>query len=180
MSDSKAAPGFPYDHLAVLGIDKLKPYIPTVPSKARCLEVWERVRQVRASNDEDKWREYDAAWDVHRQLVEALIPHPTCCEDAKHLFAWCYTNDEGEVVGTPVWKQNFHQTFPLSRQPDTVFKAIHFCPFCGVKLPELRRKAEPPPKVCETDGYYCFVCEERADCCYCCPEIGAWEVVPPV
>jgi hypothetical protein len=28
MSDSKAAPGFPYDHLAILGFERLKRYIP--------------------------------------------------------------------------------------------------------------------------------------------------------
>jgi hypothetical protein len=28
MSDSKAAPGFPYDHLAILGFDRLKRYVP--------------------------------------------------------------------------------------------------------------------------------------------------------
>jgi hypothetical protein len=28
MTDSKAAPGFPYDHLAILGFDRLKRYVP--------------------------------------------------------------------------------------------------------------------------------------------------------
>ncbi|HXX68377.1 MAG TPA: hypothetical protein VEK07_14400 [Polyangiaceae bacterium] len=28
MSESKAAPGFPYDHLAVLGFEKLQRYVP--------------------------------------------------------------------------------------------------------------------------------------------------------
>ena len=33
MSESKAAPGFPYDHLAVLGFEKLRRYVPpTRPS----------------------------------------------------------------------------------------------------------------------------------------------------
>jgi hypothetical protein len=32
MSESKAAPGFPYDHLAILGFDRLKRYVPPVKS----------------------------------------------------------------------------------------------------------------------------------------------------
>ena len=32
MSESKAAPGFPYDHLAVLGFDRLKRYVPPMKS----------------------------------------------------------------------------------------------------------------------------------------------------
>lgn len=32
MSESKAAPGFPYDHLAILGFDRLKRYVPPAKS----------------------------------------------------------------------------------------------------------------------------------------------------
>ncbi len=32
MSESKAAPGFPYDHLAILGFDRLKRYVPPMKS----------------------------------------------------------------------------------------------------------------------------------------------------
>ena len=34
MSESKAAPGFPYDHLAILGFDRLKRYVPPMKSPA--------------------------------------------------------------------------------------------------------------------------------------------------
>jgi hypothetical protein len=34
MSESKAAPGFPYDHLAILGFDRLKRYVPPLKSPA--------------------------------------------------------------------------------------------------------------------------------------------------
>jgi len=46
MSESKAAPGFPYDHLAVLGFDKLKRYVPPMPP--------EGAPRVRPPPDEDE------------------------------------------------------------------------------------------------------------------------------
>lgn len=35
MSESKAAPGFPYDHLAILGFEKLKRYVPPARSRSK-------------------------------------------------------------------------------------------------------------------------------------------------
>jgi hypothetical protein len=45
MSESKAAPGFPYDHLAILGFDRLKRYVPPVKSSG--------VPPARPAPDED-------------------------------------------------------------------------------------------------------------------------------
>jgi|HubBroStandDraft_3_1064219.scaffolds.fasta_scaffold1357503_2 hypothetical protein len=55
MSESKAAPGFPYDHLAILGFDRLKRYVPPMksPPAPQSRPAAEEDETATPSSDED-------------------------------------------------------------------------------------------------------------------------------
>ncbi len=55
--------------------------------------------------------------------------------------------------------------------------AVSFCPFCGARVPGVRRRAELPPRVMVIvdGGYYCDTCGERLDACDCPSPETMWE-----
>jgi hypothetical protein len=53
-----------------------------------------------------------------------------------------------------------------------------YCPFCGQRLPEIQRRADPPAKVCVPDGEgYCLTCGKRLRECRCAWPEEQWEPV---
>lgn len=91
------------------------------------------------------------------------LPRPKCCKKAGELnymgepriYFWVSAEDENDRG----WR---------------MLGYISFCPWCGVKLPEMV-KTGVPPKPWEPDlvcrivdgGYYCDTCHERLDNCTC-------------
>ena len=58
-----------------------------------------------------------------------------------------------------------------------VWRAAHFCPYCGEKLPRLRLKAQLPEPLRIMGDYGCGNCGERWGDCTCNPIESAWECV---
>lgn len=55
---------------------------------------------------------------------------------------------------------------------------VLFCPHCGKRLPEIkRRKTDKPICVVIDGGYYCSTCRERLTECECYPPEYAWDSV---
>jgi ADP-ribose pyrophosphatase YjhB (NUDIX family) len=75
------------------------------------------------------------------------------------------------------WRANY----PIKGNGYTSVEAST-CPFCGTKLPAFTLKKEPPPDVCQSDGYYCALCQERLISCMCSHPFSVYEAVdaPPV
>lgn len=106
---------------------------------------------------------------------------PNCCEKAKvgavllqFGFDDIYKSREGQEDRKPRW-------VVLGMNDERWYPAFHdasFCPFCGQKLPEIKRREKPISPICKvTDGgYYCDTCGERLHACKCYPCEFAWEI----
>lgn len=111
---------------------------------------------------------------------------PKCCAAIQESKAVRLYHDDYELVedgdklSPPKWMIEGLQKDSrghYDRSFRTVCEAF-FCPFCGTKLPEVQKKAEPPKdKVCViTDGgYYCDTCSKRGNECDCLPQVALWE-----
>ncbi len=132
---------------------------------------------------------------LHRAM--RTIPQPVCCFEAKNQRAifWRLDEDrygEGRVPTTGFWHillaPNFlgydHtvlSSFFRGRydHEEKLFKII-VCPFCGEKMPKVRRKAELPSPILNWDpeNGYCKTCKDRCCNCTCFPPEAAYEPVP--
>ena len=86
--------------------------------------------------------------------IRGAIPNPFCCSTVAAMKDGCVQvqmlNDQ------PAWVSiEYKLKFELIRK-------VHYCPFCGTKLPEFQQKADPPDQDL--------------------PEIAAWEAkdAPPI
>jgi hypothetical protein len=106
---------------------------------------------------------------------------PSCCDKSRNarvvrlgydLEMLCIAGDERTEETPPKWLVTGKNS-----EGFTVIEQAFFCPFCGEKLPALRKKREQPPLVMRiTDGgYYCDTCGERANPCECSPPEECWE-----
>lgn len=95
---------------------------------------------------------------------------PRCCDSATRTRTVVLRYSEeamyrsrGQGGHTPRWTINGHEA--------------SFCPFCGDRLPAVRRRAVQPELVCRVSdgGYYCDTCGERLNCCGCAAPEAAWE-----
>lgn len=131
------------------------------------------------------WQEADESWDFewHKEFEELLaardaereaeLPHPDCCADARHIFAKIANSGE-----EPYWRLYFEKAIyqqPRHRSSPDTEKRVHFCPFCGTKLPELQLKSNPPPRIYDlADEYVCGGCHGKHLCICSAPE-SVWE-----
>ncbi len=137
-----------------------------------------RLQELRLHPDFDTIRETDEWLDVasfRRAEILSELPVPFCCP----LIA-------GARVAAPDYKDapKWGALYKVHSN-GTRWVDVHFCPFCGTKLPKLVLKATPPPQVCVSDSpfsVHCGVCHERGDDCYCSHPLSVYEAegAPPV
>jgi len=146
-------------------------------------DLWTQLREARKRDPHEEKIKTQALRRLRNEEIEAELPHPQCCADAKkYIFAYRLINMQSEEVlngGVPVWKNTFNTVW---RGGDfyRVSVQIHFCPFCGAKLPALRKKAKPPPFICQDGDFRCKGCGERfgSGYCWCSLAESAFEPVP--
>lgn len=89
------------------------------------------------------------------------LPRPTCCKAAgatqsyreAKLYFWVSPDKDEPGHGWSLWE---------------ITGFVSFCPWCGVKLPEMKQGPVTGKVVVITDGgYYCDTCRERLDNCEC-------------
>jgi len=116
---------------------------------------------------------------------------PTCCAEMKawasiriHVSYASTFKAKDSSSWTAEWylrldrdlvyeQQNNYPTTPLAYPPPPTH-----CPYCGTKLPALRRKVVAPSPLCRTeDMSYCETCGDRLMGCKCWPVESAWEAV---
>lgn len=120
-----------------------------------------------------------------------MIPQPVCCFDAKNnrSIFWKLNDEYQGAPGTGFWHillapnylGNAYKVLSNDFRSgwdkyDTVYK-VAFCPFCGEKLPEVRKKEVLPTPMHKRDDGYCGTCKERSDSCMCLPKEAAYEAV---
>ncbi len=103
------------------------------------------------------------------------VPVPFCCTEAATPFIQA-TLFKDASLGWALCNGLYHTR-------------IHYCPFCGIKLPGLRKKETPPAYVSSEHRcapYYLSGTRTCPDCgptlCRCSPAVAAWEVedAPPI
>jgi len=105
---------------------------------------------------------------------------PTCCEPARlHSPVYLCVKDDGEACWLASTHAVIHSELAMER-PDVYYHlrpAASFCPYCGERLPKMRKRAVPPEPLCRPDeeGFYCLTCRRRANECHCLPPEAAWE-----
>jgi len=146
-------------------------------------DLWTQLRDARKRDHHEEKIKTQALRQLRNEEIEAELPRPQCCDLAKkHIFPYRVIDMRTEDVlngGVPVWQSSFNSTWAggdLSR----VLLQITFCPFCGLKLPALRKKAKPPPHICQDGDFRCKGCGERFGMgyCWCSRAESAFEVVP--
>lgn len=149
------------------------------------------------------WGDYDVDDDgneIEREYHSySDVVVPGCCEASTKKFTITLGFKEGEMYdgydpdNKPVWVA--HSNYRLEDDIlgmrreyvglDAPYKERwpvyypEFCPFCGQKLPEIRKRANPPDAVWNGDDDYCDTCGERNMGCTCHHPTVLWEVVPP-
>ena len=66
----------------------------------------------------------------------------------------------------------------VNETPEWYFagRPIHYCPYCGDKLPGFRKREDPPePMQAPRMMGYCKTCSERIWTCVCYPPIAKYE-----
>lgn len=127
-----------------------------------------------------------ATWErlvsLRRAECEREMPHARCCDlGARFLCGhreidFTTSPETPKNGGRPVWEL-YLPSGPFRSEPRENV-AISFCPFCGVRLPGFRKKAEPPPHVAVENDHSCGGCGEPWDSCFCSLPESAWEVEP--
>jgi len=135
--------------------------------------LWDQAHALLDATEDDDRDKLDRLIHERNREKNQELPHPTCCtRGGRYIFCVLQNSDE-----PPRWEHKFRSTFDPKQSGDE-FLEIEFCPFCGTKLPELRKKAEPPPHVFDLeDEYQCSGCGGRHLCICSYPE-SAWEIVP--
>ena len=146
------------------------------------MDFWEQLRDARKRDPHEDKHKTQALRQLRNQEIEAKLPHPQCCDLAKkHIFPYRQIDMRTETVlndGIPAWKSSFATTWngsDLSR----AFLTLHFCPFCGTKLPGFHKKANPPKHIVQDGDFRCKGCGERYGMgyCFCSHPESAWEIV---
>jgi len=99
---------------------------------------------------------------------------PELVDDA--IPEWTIPNLEWDLIKKLADECDEYNTF---KAHEKTCIPVKFCPFCGKKLPEVRKKDSPPEPI-HTDadgGYYCGTCDERNMSCGCLPMEALFEVV---
>jgi len=137
---------------------------------------------------EDEDCEAEALWEQRSKEIEAALPRPCCCKelsDTRAVYLRRHPQADTRPESPekwerykPEWRMSFSYHIALLWRDQGVSARALFCPFCGTRLPEVRRKADPPQPLCviEDGGYRCSTCGEARDC-ICYPPEAAYEIV---
>jgi len=112
----------------------------------------------------------------------------SCCEYSKAFicleFESYYADSSDHFhINKPMWVVNGSKLviddYKHTERYTVNFREISICPSCGVKLPSVKLRKEPPhPIVSITDGgYYCDTCTKRLIACECLNPSLLWEIV---
>lgn len=111
---------------------------------------------------------------------------PQCCQYASTFivlrYATYWVEDKDYFYkNKPFWiirGSDGEVGFPVGLDAAYTIRQIHFCPSCGLKLPDLVKKKELPEKVMTIDdgGDYCATCKDRVSRCRCLPPEEIWEL----
>lgn len=129
----------------------------------------QQIRHLLSLNMEPPPYEVWGLYEVRRGEIDALVPHPACCELAQaHLryrVSFGDEKDSGRAGGS----------WTLGGVPGLVA-----CPFCRTLLPVMWRKPVPPEGVCRSidGGRTCTTCGDEVKLCICDPMESAFEPVP--
>lgn len=84
-----------------------------------------------------------------------------------------YCSPAAEDQRRPRWVMRCHNYF-AGHGMDEV--EVFYCPFCGVRLPEIEPNPKPPAKVfrLNAEETHCATCGKRPMCCQCHPEESLW------
>jgi hypothetical protein len=152
----------------------------------RELSTWEKINNL-SDNNNDYDSDTNDLLFIRNNERELALPHPTCCEQAKYIFAYrqhpkCIVDgieyidfDNFIDNGKPAWQLTLLTSFNNNYNKKQLI--IKYCPFCATKLPDLKLKANPPQFVCIEDDFNCDRCEERYQGCYCDYPESMWEIV---
>lgn len=131
-------------------------------------DLWTRL--VRGEKDED---EHCYLWEQRCAQRQAELPRPACCEIGRRCVSASNSFEPGMA---PIWQI---MTWQYGARDWSRPAQVHFCPGCGERLPQLRKKSTPPPHLMSTtDGDYCNECGERGQSCPCSFPVAAWEITP--
>ncbi len=154
--------------------------------------LWQQLKDLYARGDEDE--EESAHADKLRRLrsseIQGELAHPRCCVSARYLWPYREINYRTEEVlhdGRPVWMMVFRDGWSergsgggVPSVKDGVARSliIRFCPFCGDKLPDFRKKEKPPEHIIVENDGHCGGCGERYGYgnCFCSLPESAWEI----
>jgi hypothetical protein len=142
---------------------------------------------------------YNEDDDDERYSFWKFLLVPGCCREsiaARRPYLYLnFGRDTGEVEvvddATPEWRvpnlewdlisklADYDEEYDSIKAYEKTCVPVKFCPFCGKKVPEVRRKENPPAPVhSDADGgYYCGTCDERNMSCGCLPMTALFEVV---
>jgi len=130
--------------------------------------------------DEEESAHADELRRLRREEIQDELAHPQCCDLAKkYIWPQREVNFRSETMlhdGRPVWKSIFRDGL----EGDGISRSlvIVFCPFCGTKFPNFRKKEKPPEHIIIEDGSRCGGCGERYGYgnCFCSLPESAWEI----
>ncbi len=141
-------------------------------------DLWTQLRDARKRDEhEDKLKTQELRSARDREKASEL-PHPVCCELAHRLiFPYRRIDIHTETVlngGVPIWRMGFNTTWEGGMRE---VHEIHFCPFCGKKLPKFRKKVTPPKHIAVEGDFRCQGCGERyGGYCFCSHPESAYEI----
>lgn len=111
------------------------------------------------------------------------MPHLTCCEASRTHPVVMFHLERG--AAEPKWTANIWDSLvkPLIARLGSAWyrnqPEVKFCPYCGVAVPTIQKKAEPPEPLQAVSEDYCLACKDRVSRCICWPAESAYEPVPP-
>lgn len=105
-------------------------------------------------------------------------PRPKCCSSAVYGLPDRYRSNRGyndeRLIKLGVCSDSKNPIWKI----EPGFQ-IYYCPWCGVKLPEVEINPDPPRPLQtanDPDNGYCATCDERHVNCQCHPYTWAWVV----
>ena len=111
---------------------------------------------------------------------------PQCCNYAKNYITLIYhkrdyTDKSYFLNNKPIWIVRGCKQLKNNYAVTNSAKNINFCPSCGLKLPEIKKKRKSllaKLKLMNTidGGYYCNSCDERLIACQCSSPLEIWEL----
>lgn len=124
-------------------------------------DLWERLQAIQAQGPEaDDSYEAGEIRYFREQERRGELPYPMCCVEAAG-YPIAFPDMAGKAA--PIWKATYQNlAYPRSAQ-------IFHCPHCGDSLPDLQKKAIPPPHLWKGDelGNRCENCGNRNRTCQC-------------